>query len=539
MAAPADPPARPAGQAGRRAPVLAPALAPVRAPMRAPSLPAALLLAALGAALLPVLLTPVLPVRDGYLHAVRYLVLSGVPLPPVVEASYEADWRLLPNLGMDVIGAGLMRLLDPLLAMKAVGALTILAPLGGVLALSAALHGRPTAPAALAGGVLAVNHVTIWGFTNFLVGLGMALGGIALWLALAGRPRAQMAAALLFGPPLLLMHGLAFGLWGLGLGAVEIGAAWQGRASGGLAPGALARRTLRLLALAALPLLLWSRMPTGEAAALTGYFHLGTRGEPLADRASAEIGWRLYMLLVVGETGWRWADLALGAAFWGLLGLGLRRGALALHPLIAPAAIGAALLVALTPSYLIGVAYVGDRAPLLLACVLAAGCRVRPGARGARAILAGLALLLLADAALTAASWRNQGRHYAAFLEATRGAGLSGTAMLLHRGEAGLRGGGTALACDPLGPLLALTGDVAVPTFDDPTQQPLRLAGRLAAPAASFFALRDLPESGRDVAGLGFDHVIVCEGGPARPRPDEGRPVLRGERWYLLGPERG
>ena len=503
--------------------------------------PAALLLLALGAALLPLLLTPVLPVRDGYLHAVRYLVLSGRPLPPALEASYLADWRLLPNLGMDVVGAGLMRLMEPLAAMRAVGALTILAPLGGVMALSAALHGRPTPVAALLGGVLAVNHVTIWGFTNFLVGLGLALGGLALWIALAPRPRAQMAAALLFGPVLLMVHGLAFALWGLLLGAVEIAAAWQARGSGGLRPLALARRTARLLALAALPVLLWSLMPTGGAAtSVTTFLAPAALDLPLLQRLAAEAGRRLTVALLTPETGWDLADPVLGAALWGLLAWGLRSGALALHPSMVPAALGAGLLVLLCPSYLLGVAFVADRMPLLLGLLLAAGCRVRPGAEGAggeaaRGVMAGLALLLVADAALTAASWRNQGRHYAAFLEETSGSGLSGTAVLLQASPEGLRGGGTALACDPLGPLLTLTGDVAVPTFDDPTQQPLRLSGRLKAPAEAFLAADGLPGAGA-LLGMGFDHVIVCDGGRAGgAAAEEGEVLLRGERWRLLG----
>ena len=501
--------------------------------------PAALLLA-LGAALLPLLLTPVLPVRDGYLHAVRYLVLSGRPLPPALEASYLADWRLLPNLGMDVVGAGLMRLMEPLAAMRAVGALTILAPLGGVMALSAALHGRPTPVAALLGGVLAVNHVTIWGFTNFLVGLGLALGGLALWIALAPRPRAQMAAALLFGPVLLMVHGLAFALWGLLLGAVEIAAAWQARASGGLAPLALARRTARLLTLAALPVLLWSLMPTGGAqTSVTTFFAPAALDLPLLQRLAAEAGRRLTVALLTPETGWDLADPVLGAALWSLLAWGLRSGALVLHPSMVPAALGAGLLVLLCPSYVLGVAFVADRMPLVLACVLAAGCRVRPGAPG-RAALAGLALLLLADAALTAASWRAQGRHYAAFLADPALRGLSGTAVLLQKGA--VRGGGAGLACDPLAPLLALTGDVAVPTFDDPTQQPLRMTGALKAPWEAFFAMDGLPASGRALLDLGFDHVIACDGSAgagAAPLPDEGRVLARGARWYVLGRPEG
>ena len=509
-----------------------------------------LLLAALLAALLPVLLTPVLPVKDGYLHAVRYLVLSGVPLPTGIEASYEADWRLLPNLGVDLIGAGLMRVLEPLPAMKAVGALMILAPLGGVLALSAALHGRPTPVALLMGGVLAINHITLWGFTNFLVGLGLALGGVAMWIALARRPRAQLGAALLFAPVLLLVHGLSFALWGLLLGSVELAAAWQERRRGGLRPLALGRRMARLLLLAVAPVLLWTQMPTGDAAALTGFLHHATVGEPVADRIAFEVLQRSAVALLVGETGWRWFDFALGTVFWCVFAWGLLRGALHLHPLMVVAAAGALGAVALTPSFLLGVAYIADRAPLLLGCVLAAACRMPAHAGGpgfeaaggggragpVRVLTLAMVLLLAADAALTALNWHRQGRHYAAFLADPRLQDVSGTAVLLRKDSFEPGAPPPRLICEPLAPLLTLSGLAATPTFDDPTQQPLRLMPGLKGPWDAFYAMDALPASGRTALDLGFDWVIACDASaPAAPRPDEGAPLARGLHWYVIG----
>ena len=526
-------------------PASLPALRPVRAPSRRWTDPAALgvaLGAALVAALLPLLLTPVLPIRDGYLHAVRYLVLSGLPLPPALEASYAADWRLLPNLGLDVAGAGLMRVLEPLSAMRVLGALAILAPLGGVLALSAALHGRPTLVAALAGGVLAINHITIWGFTNFLVGLGLALGGLALWIALAARPRAQLLAALLLGPPLLMVHGLAFALWGLGLGAIEIAAAWQTRRAGGLAPLALAQRLLRLLLLAVGPVLLWARMPTsGEGAEMQWV-------EPVFHRLSGWEAIRAELLrrfndtvLSVGETGWDGADILLGTALWTVLAWGIAKGGLRLHPLVVPATFGWLVLTLLMPSYFLGVRYVTDRLPLVLLCVLAAGLSPAAGhgKRTALTVTSCLAVICIADGLLTAASWYRQGRHYAAFTEGSARLPAARTVQLMHLDAAGKRGGGSALACAPLAPLLTLAGIAAAPTFANPTQQPLRLSGPLAEAvrSAGRWDNPTQPDGVTVAASLeaGFDLVISCAGRrSAMEEPMEGRILRRGRNWLVI-----
>ena len=533
--------------AARAAPLARPG--PAASALSRGALPLALL-AALVAALAPLLLTPALPLVDFYAHGVRYLALSGRPLPPAIAGSYEPAWQLLPNLGMDVVGAGLMRLLEPLAAMRAVGALMILAPVGGVLALSAAVHGRPTPVAALLGGVLAVNHVTVWGFTNFLVGLGLALAGTALWIALAGRPRVQIAAALLFGPVLLMVHGLSFALWGLMLGAVEIGRAWQGRAAGGMAPCALAWRMARLLALAVLPLLLWSRMPTGAAGGRTLFAEPIYADLPFWSGVAQELARRVPTIAAIGETGWRWADFGLGTALWALLGWALLRGGLRLHPLLVPAVLGTLALVLVAPSYLFGVRYIADRIPLVLLCVLAAGLSTT-GARdhvAARGAMAGFTALFLVDALLTSASWGRQGARYADFLSRTAVLGMAaspapdggaGTVELVHLDVAGKRGGGLDLACRPLPGLLTLTGIAAAPTFADPTQQPLRLAGPLADAIAGGGRTADPMHLRQGQPGIplleGFDLVIACAGrGPTAIEPDEGVPLLSGSGWTLL-----
>ena len=112
--------------------------------------------------------------------------------------------------------------------------------------------------------------------------------------------------------------------------------------------------------------------------------------------------------------------------------------------------------------------------------------------------------------------------------------------QLVHLDAAGKRGSGTALACRPLPALLTLTGLAASPSFADPTQQPLRLAGPLAAAiVAGGYAVDPMfLREGHPDAPLaeGFDLVVACAGrGAADIRADEGAPRLSGPGWVLLG----
>jgi hypothetical protein len=133
----------------------------------------------------PLLLVDVPPVLDYPNHLARILVLAH-PDDPVLSQIYAPHWRIVPNLGIDVIGAGLLKILPVHAGGRLLLALSLMAPVIGVVAYHRVAFGR-FALWPLASGVMATNGVFHLGFMNFLLSLGLALFGAAIWLVLRRR----------------------------------------------------------------------------------------------------------------------------------------------------------------------------------------------------------------------------------------------------------------------------------------------------------------------------------------------------------------
>ena len=172
--------------------------------------------------MVPLLLTPILPLIDFYAHLARYYALGNMASDPWLAENYRSAWRLLPNLGLDVLGAGVMKVLPPLIGAKLLAALIILAPFTGALLLARVIHGRIDPINIALAGLLTFSFILSWGFANFIFGLGIAMWALAMWIAATARPGLQLSVGVLFGVIIILMHGLVFGFWGLLLFCVEI-----------------------------------------------------------------------------------------------------------------------------------------------------------------------------------------------------------------------------------------------------------------------------------------------------------------------------
>src|SRR5438552_16257676 len=100
---------------------------------RGPSLRWLLTALALAVALaIPFFLVDVPPVLDYPNHLARYFVLAH-PDDPVLSRMYEIRWAILPNLGMDVAGAVLLRMTDLHVGGRILLAASLLAPLLGAV----------------------------------------------------------------------------------------------------------------------------------------------------------------------------------------------------------------------------------------------------------------------------------------------------------------------------------------------------------------------------------------------------------------------
>jgi hypothetical protein len=87
-------------------------------------------------------------------------------------------WKLLPNLGLDVLALPAFRLLPPLAAAKAIIILIFAVQFGGVLALNRALNGRMSIAAALLAGILLYSYIFIWGASPISCSLTDSASGV-------------------------------------------------------------------------------------------------------------------------------------------------------------------------------------------------------------------------------------------------------------------------------------------------------------------------------------------------------------------------
>ena len=445
---------------------------------------AALAVAVGGACLLPLLLTPILPFIDFYAHILRYYVLAHADAGTPFASNYRPAWTLLPNLGLDILGTGLLKVVPPLAAAKLIAALIITVLYCSVLYLTRVLQGRLSILAIALAGILVYSHILVWGFSNFLLGLGLAIGGVGFWIANRDRPFRQLFVSAVFGLVLFFVHAFAFAAWGLILGSVELMFAIE---TGQLRFRPLAVRTVRLLLLAVAPTLLFLQMPTSQAeegvtqvvANLSNY---AERGQ-LLERVGLEIWRRINSFLRVAEAFSPPLDWALGLVLWGSIATGLLSGALRLDRRLWLASALMLVLIVILPPDLFGVGHVDDRVPLILLCLLAAGLSWQAGSRFATPILAILVGLFVVRILLVSWGYHRAGQVYRSYLEQIAGINTGEIAAEVIFGKDRDRDRFVP-RCEPLGPVLALRNSTAVPTFAIPTAQPLALAGKLEASLA-------------------------------------------------------
>jgi hypothetical protein len=228
----------------------------------------------LAVALLLVLVAPfalvdVPPVLDYPNHLARFFVLAH-PDDPVLSQMYAPNWRILPNLGMDLIGAALLRVTEVHVGGRILLALSLLAPVAGVIVYHRAVFGRVSLWP-LASGLIAYNGIFFLGFMNFLLALGVALCAAAGWIALGRRnmTKTQIVFGGLAGAATFICHIFGAAFFALLIGSFEADGLWRQRRSAGLLlPGGLV--AVRIVAALTPTLLLYCLCPLNAATAPIG-----------------------------------------------------------------------------------------------------------------------------------------------------------------------------------------------------------------------------------------------------------------------------
>jgi hypothetical protein len=497
--------------------------------------------------LMPLFVSPVLPLIDFYAHTLRYDILADGGRDSTYAENYRIAWKLLPNLGLDVIGTGLFATLPATVASRILLMIVIAAPVLGMMSLSWSLHGRVSALNAALAGIVAHNFVLGWGFANFLLGLGLALAGLGFWIANARAPRRQLLFTTAFALLIFFTHGFVFAIWGLMLFAVEAMASVSG---GRLRPGELSRRGSRLLIVAALPVLLFLATGTVQGSGgvtdafsnLASYSSEGT----VASRVLQEIWLRLDSGLRIAESNWPMADRLFGLVLWGLIGFGLMTRQLRIDRrlwLVVPLM---ALLAVIVPPAMFGVGHLPERLPFSLFATLAAGVSVSPDRSSSRTVARALMLLLPVHLFMVTLGWAQERQGYMRFLALAETLPEGGLATAAY--ASGARSRDEMRGCKPLTFLLAMSRGIAVPTFANETEQPLEIIGPLAAAMTAYAAqaeqIPDLAGTAqvRAMIDAGYNLVVLCEGRyissvdgtVAGAHPVEGAEVVgAGEGWTL------
>ena len=190
---------------------------------------AVLFIVVLMAVALPVLSHPMPPLIDYINHLARAYAISTIGTDADLQRFYSIEWRLIPNLMIDLVVPALHRFVNIYAAGQIFTLASLFLILSGTFALNRALFGRWSA-LPLAASILLYNEVLLVGVMNYIAGIGLSLWALAAWIAL--RERAwpwRTAVSTLFVMLLFICHLFAVGVYGLGLLAFETQRLWAKR----------------------------------------------------------------------------------------------------------------------------------------------------------------------------------------------------------------------------------------------------------------------------------------------------------------------
>jgi hypothetical protein len=343
----------------------------------------------------PLFSTVLPPLFDYPNHLARMHVLSEGG-----NQFYAVHWEPLPNLAQDLIVPPLARVMPLDIASKLflVAIFGLIA--GGTIWLNRVATGVWRLWPLLAF-LLLYNRMFLWGFLNYLFGIGVALAGTALWLALEPeRWWLRTLASSLVALACYLSHIAAFGFYALVIIGTELSPAW-GELRARRWP-ALGRRTAIAGAQFAIPAVL-----------LFSYWHPAAAGG-----ISYAAFWRKADLLFsVFDNYDRAFDIVCFGLFLGFIGWLAVTRRLRLAPRLAGAAgfVFAAYL--LLPSQIFGGSGADHRLPIAMFLLLIAASATKfPNRRTAAAIGAAAAVLLVARMAVIEYLWLRADRVYSADL---------------------------------------------------------------------------------------------------------------------------
>lgn len=368
-----------------------------------PSTVAVLFVLLMAAVSLPVATHPLPPLADYVNHLARMHIIKAIDSDPDLARFYLIDWQVIPNLMIDLVVPVLHRFMNVYLAGQIFTILAFVLIGSGTLALNRALIGRWSALPLIALPLL-YNGVLLVGVMNYVFGIGLALWGLAAWIALRDRRWPwRFAVSTLFVLALFFCHLFAAGLYGLGLLAVELHRLWARRTEP--LPPRLADFVATGLPFVPFVLFLVAG-PTWDAPGMPAFWEFGGKLDGLLVAIKVyytSVAYGLLAVVVVAAAYMKW------------------RGALRFHPAgWAILGVGAVIFLAM-PRALFGAHLADQRLPIALAFMLIACFDIDLRTVAARrGLVALLALLLVVRVAEVQSVWNRLDRGTHEFVQSVK-----------------------------------------------------------------------------------------------------------------------
>lgn len=193
------------------------------------------------ACLVPLLITAHLPLSDLPNHLARQFLLRDWAGSPAAQTFYSYEWRLVPNLALELLVVALRGIVGVEMAVRLFCIVAIALLFAGTRTINlAASEGRSRIYRAVP--LLCYGGPFQFGFLSYCFGIGLCLLLFGLYLRWRTRSPAFVVPTFLAGSvALLLCHLTAFGLFAIAVGAAELVAGWrEGRVMGVVRRQALA-----------------------------------------------------------------------------------------------------------------------------------------------------------------------------------------------------------------------------------------------------------------------------------------------------------
>jgi hypothetical protein len=382
-----------------------------------PDVAAKCLFALLAAAsLCPVLLAPIPAMADYPNHLARMYLLSRAGAADA-NPFYQIAWAAYPNLAMDLIVPPVGRLIGVETATRLFYLLSQIIVVSGAIAIEQVVKRRFH----IAGFVALMFLYSLpfaWGFVNFEFGLGVALWGIAGYLAVQERAwplRFGVNAAFVLA--LFAAHFFALGLYGITIGLHELWRAWARKIS----PAAIITRLAILACPAAvlLGLMAWSGGAIG--------------GEGTRWALSLKPLWLFAMLngydLIL--------SIVLTIALVGFIDVAAKRGLLRFDCAGAWLAVGFVILYVVIPSQFFGTSFVDLRIIIAAALILPAFVSMSlPDWRWRFAAAFCAIAITSANLAFVSWLWMSYRADYAAIIKSFEKIDKGSFVLIAHSGDA-------------------------------------------------------------------------------------------------------